>query len=147
MSFIMLTTKSSQSAFESAMRRGFWKRLRRKLHRQPTQLVNFEAMRTTVKSFDQTDRGILPIPTYDIIGSVGHYNEFDRDFMPINVHIQAKWQRILRLLVHGVDLPPIDVYQLDDGYYVIDGNHRVSVNRFLKIHYVDAHVIELSRST
>lgn len=139
----MLTTKSDHSSFESAMRLGFWKRLRRKLHRQPTQLVNFEAVWDSFKSFDQTDMGIQPIPIHNIVGSVGRFNEFDRDYMPINDHIENKWQHIFKLLIHGIDLPPIDVYQLDSDFYVIDGNHRVSVNRFLGIQYVDAHIIEI----
>ena len=63
--------------------------------------------------------------------------------MPLDDSVELRWQRLIRLYLTGITLPPIDVYLTDDGYYIIDGNHRVSVSSFLNIEYVDAHVIRL----
>jgi uncharacterized ParB-like nuclease family protein len=41
------------------------------------------------------------------------------------------------------DLPPIDVYQLEDKYYVIDGHHRVSVARVLGRKRINARITEV----
>src|SRR5439155_19183997 len=41
----------------------------------------------------------------------------------------------------GDELPPIDVYKVDDRYYVIDGHHRVSVARNLSRPMLNARVI------
>jgi hypothetical protein len=46
-------------------------------------------------------------------------------------------------MVEGDELPPIDVYKLDDTYYVIDGHHRVSVARSLGRDTINARVIEV----
>ncbi|MDX1522296.1 MAG: universal stress protein, partial [Anaerolineae bacterium] len=39
-------------------------------------------------------------------------------------------------------VPPIDVYKVGDVYFVLDGNHRVSVARQLGITHIEANVIE-----
>lgn len=41
-------------------------------------------------------------------------------------------------------LPPIEVYRIGDAYFVIDGNHRVSVARTLNAHRVRARVTEVT---
>ena len=46
-------------------------------------------------------------------------------------------------MVEGDELPPIDVYKVDDYYYVIDGHHRVSVARSLGRATINARVIEV----
>lgn len=140
----MTYAKSSESLFNRAMRRGVWQRLLRRLQRQPIQLVPFEQARQSIEFGQQYERGIRPIPVREIVGSLGRVNEFDRDFMPTKPCVENKWRHILRLKSTGIDLPPIEVYKLDGGYYVIDGNHRVSVSRFLGLDYIDAHVIEIA---
>ena len=40
-------------------------------------------------------------------------------------------------------MPPIDVYQVDDSYYVIDGHHRVSVAIATGHTTIEAHVTEV----
>jgi len=140
----MTYAKSSECLFNRAMRRGVWQRLLRRLQRQPVELIPFDHARQSIEFGQQCERGIRPIPVRDIVGSLGRVNEFDRDFMPIKPCVENKWRRILRLKSTGIDLPPIEVYKLNGGYYVIDGNHRVSVSRFLGMDYIDAHVIEIA---
>lgn len=43
----------------------------------------------------------------------------------------------------GASLPPIEVYQVGDVYFVLDGNHRVSIARQEGVEFIDAHVIEM----
>jgi nucleotide-binding universal stress UspA family protein len=40
-------------------------------------------------------------------------------------------------------LPPIEVYQIGDAYFVLDGNHRVSVARQLEATHIQAYVTEV----
>jgi len=47
-------------------------------------------------------------------------------------------------MVEGDELPPIDVYKVDDRYYVIDGHHRVSVARRLGRPTINARVINVN---
>src|SRR5260370_33864723 len=46
-------------------------------------------------------------------------------------------------MVEGEERPPIDVYKVGEGYYVIDGHHRVSVARNLGRDTINARVIEV----
>jgi hypothetical protein len=92
-------------------------------------------------------RGVQEIPLAKIVGSVGRYHDFVQAFLPTSEHIGDRWQRIAALFIdpssHGV--PPIEVYQVGDNYFVVDGNHRVSVARQLKLTKIEAHVWEYSR--
>jgi hypothetical protein len=46
-------------------------------------------------------------------------------------------------MLGGVELPPIEVYKLDELYFVRDGHHRVSVARSLGYETTRANVIEV----
>src|SRR5947209_10835644 len=46
-------------------------------------------------------------------------------------------------MVEGGELPAIDVYKVGEGYYVIDGHHRVSVARSLGRDTINARVIDV----
>jgi hypothetical protein len=41
-----------------------------------------------------------------------------------------------------VSLPPVTLYQVGDAYFVLDGNHRVSVAREHEVAFIDAEVFE-----
>jgi len=138
-----MTTKTTSGLFESAMRRGFWNRIKARLQNQPTGLKDFETWQASKPVKDRIDRGVTSIPINQIIGSLGRSNEFDSCFMPLDDTVEMRWKHLLKLTMIGVTLPPIDVYRTDDGYFVIDGNHRVSINSFLGVDFVDAHVIWL----
>jgi nucleotide-binding universal stress UspA family protein len=45
-------------------------------------------------------------------------------------------------MVNLINLPPIEVYQIGQAYFVLDGNHRVSVARQLGITHLEAYVVE-----
>jgi hypothetical protein len=62
-----------------------------------------------------------------IVGTVEPSPHFDARFRPASRHLRSRWERIALAHRRGVALPPIAVRQGPDGYYVIDGCHRVSV--------------------
>jgi ParB-like chromosome segregation protein Spo0J len=53
-----------------------------------------------------------------------------------------RWNRVERLVRAG-SAPPIEVYELDRRYFVIDGHHRVAVARQRGIDHVEAVVTRL----
>jgi ParB-like nuclease domain len=67
------------------------------------------------------------IPITSIVGMVEPSPLFDASFRPASRHLRSRWERIALAHRRGVALPPIAVRQRSDGYYVIDGRHRVSV--------------------
>jgi hypothetical protein len=80
------------------------------------------------------------IPIDAIVGSVEPTITFDARFRPSSDHVRARWVRIALAHRTGVSLPPITVVERPDGYYVVDGRHRVSVARALGLGDIEARV-------
>lgn len=53
--------------------------------------------------------------------------QFDARFRPTSELIRHRWERIALAHRKGDALPPIVLLARPDGYYVVDGRHRVSV--------------------
>ena len=73
-------------------------------------------------------------------GSVGRYEDFTRDFLPRRDSDAERWARVERLAKDEVGLPPVDLFQIGDVYFVNDGNHRVSVARQMGHSHIEAYV-------
>ena len=93
----------------------------------------------------RAERGIQTIPVAAIVGSVGRYTDFTRTFLPRRSNDQQRWAGVKAALVddNGAGLPPIDVYKVGEVYFVLDGNHRVSIARQEGLTHIDARVIEV----
>jgi hypothetical protein len=78
------------------------------------------------------------IPLEAIVGTVEATTDFDADFRPATDRVSSRWQRVARAHRDGRPLPPVAVIERPDGYYVLDGRHRVSVARALGHHDIDA---------
>ncbi len=89
--------------------------------------------------------GLQDIPLKNIVGSTGRYEDFTRHFLPRtgDKRDKERWRQIYTRAVTGKGFPPIDVYKIDQVYFVKDGNHRVSVGRDLKWSTIQANVTEL----
>jgi len=77
-----------------------------------------------------------------IVGSTGRCREFDRAFLPAKASAEGRWKRVDLAFHQMEDLPPVVLYRLGDAYFVLDGNHRVSVARFHGVEWMDAEVTE-----
>jgi hypothetical protein len=77
-------------------------------------------------------------PTDAIVGSVEPTIMFDSRFRPVSDHVRPRWERITLAHRTGVSLPPITVIERPDGYYVVDGRHRVSVARAMGLRDIEA---------
>jgi len=78
------------------------------------------------------------IPLDAVVGTVDAAVEFDAGFRPATDRVAARWQSIARAHREGHPLQPISVLERADGYYVLDGRHRVSVARALGHGDIDA---------
>jgi hypothetical protein len=81
---------------------------------------------------------LRPIPVAAIVGTVEATSDFDAQFRPATDRVSSRWQRIARAHHAGHALPPIAVIERPDGFYVLDGRHRVSVAREFGQHDIDA---------
>jgi hypothetical protein len=74
---------------------------------------------------------------------VGRSADFDRDFVPLRSHNDQRWISINRAHYLGIPLPPIELIEVNDRYFVSDGHHRVSVARWHGQAFLDARVVHL----
>jgi hypothetical protein len=89
---------------------------------------------------DEVALGIQLIPVDRIVGSVDKVRDFDPKFRPRTGRNRQRWERIAEAARRGESLPPIDVYQVGEMYFVRDGHHRVSVYRALELSTIEADV-------
>jgi hypothetical protein len=107
-------------------------------------LLPFEALTSALHVYQQIPRpSPEAIPLDRIVGSVGRYKDFTRDFLPRNPDLIQRWARIEDALDSPEGLPPIEVYKVGDVYFVADGNHRVSVARANGFRDIEAYVTEI----
>jgi hypothetical protein len=130
--------------YTTAVNRAFWQDIIRLISRKPAQLLSFEDIRARLRLREESYRGLQTIALEQIVGSVGRYTDFTATFLPRNKVNRDRWTRIYAETVGGMGLPPIEVYQVGEAYFVRDGNHRVSVARSLNNHVIQAYVTELT---
>jgi hypothetical protein len=128
--------------FGRARRRAKLQELLAYLMGKSSDLLSYEEVRRLVRAGGQVDRGIQQIPIAAIVGSVGRYKDFTRTFLPRNDADQARWATVKAAQITQ-GLPPITVYQMSDVYFVLDGNHRVSIARQLGNETIEAYVTEV----
>jgi nucleotide-binding universal stress UspA family protein len=79
----------------------------------------------------QRSLGLRTIEVSRIVGSVGRSDQLGSDFRPPPRRRQGpdadRFNHIKRATQAGAEMPPIDVYKLGFGYYVLDGHHRLAV--------------------
>jgi hypothetical protein len=75
----------------------------------------------------ETPRRIEVVPLDSIVGTLEPTVHFDARFRPASEVVRRRWERIALAHRTGHPLPPIDLVKRPDGYYVLDGRHRVSV--------------------
>ena len=79
----------------------------------------------------------------EVEGSVGRCRDFDRGFMPVCSCLGERWRRVDGAFRDGRPLPPVKLYKLGGRYFVVDGNHRVSVAIYRGLPAIEAEVTEL----
>lgn len=132
--------------FARARRKAFLRDILAHLRRRPgeRELLSFEAVRRALKAQGASFGGYQPVPLAQIIGSAtNRYHDFDRAFLPLQAHTKVRWQSIDQAKIDGVELPPVQLYQIGDYYFVRDGHHRVSVARERGEEFIDAEVIRV----
>ena len=129
--------------FNQAYKKGFVRAILNKLTQKRSGLVSFDDLRKKISVENQHDIGMQVIEIEKIIGSLNRYQDFDDSFLPRQTHTRNRWENIDRVFLQGEYLPPVEVYKIGEFYFVIDGNHRVSVAREKGQVFIDAHVIEL----
>ncbi len=110
--------------------------IRSMLLKSPHHLLKLDALSSAAH-----DAGLRTVPTRQIRGSENRSADFDSDFHPLQARTRDRWVSIAMARFVGATLPPIELIQVGDIYYVRDGHHRLSVSRALGEEFIEAHVI------
>ena len=91
--------------------------------------------------------GLRSVPLDRIVGTMRHPSQNTADFLPLprlrGENWRGRWQRITRATDHLAMLPPVDLVQVGEEYYVADGHNRVAAARQGGAIEIDADVTQL----
>lgn len=91
--------------------------------------------------------GLRSVAIGAIVGTVRHPSQNSADFLPLpklrGENWRARWQRISRATDRLAMLPPVDLMQVGEEYYVADGHNRVAAARLNGAVEIDADVTQL----
>jgi len=138
----ILPYTSAVNDFHKARRQAELEKLAASLTGKSPELFSYEDVRKKLRAVGSADRGIQEIPVDAIIGSLGRYSDFTRNFLPTQDDDASRWARVKLAMTEG-SIPPIEVYKIGEAYFVKDGNHRVSVAQQLDMQYIEAYVTEV----
>lgn len=108
-------------------------------------LLRFNEITQQMHTFGHSSKGLQDIPVKSIVGSVNRYTDFDRNFLPLKDHDEQRWANVKSLMTSpgSLGLPPISVYKIGDVYFVLDGNHRVSIAKQMGFDLIEGYVTEI----
>ena len=130
--------------FQAARQKAGIQEILSRIAGKPNQLLSYEEVAEKLRLKIRSEAGIKPIPLAAIVGSVGRTTDFNRTFLPLRNDDSQRWARVKTIFDSGEGkLPPIEVYKVGEVYFVVDGNHRVSIARQEGMVYIEAHVIEV----
>jgi hypothetical protein len=131
--------------FTRAVRRSFVHRVGARLWGDPSssRAPSFEEAARVLGARNKLRLGRKVVAVEKVVGSVGRFKDFDGEFLPIRRSVGERWKRVDRAFHLGVNLPPVVLYKIGEGYYVLDGNHRISVARFQGVRWIEAEVTRL----
>jgi nucleotide-binding universal stress UspA family protein len=129
--------------FQRARRQAQLKEIINWVRGKPNYLLPFETVRKHLYARGEEKHGYQRVPLDAIIGSVGRYSDFTRDFLPRSDFARNRWTRVKAAFKNIEEMPPVDLYQIGTAYFVLDGNHRVSIARDRGAMDIAAYVTEI----
>ncbi len=108
-------------------------------------LLVYDEITRKMHTLGLSSKGIQEIPVDAIVGSVNRYQDFDRNFLPLRDDDEERWAKVKAAMTSpgSMGLPPIRVYKIGEAYFVLDGNHRVSIAKQMEIETIEAYVTEI----
>jgi hypothetical protein len=83
-----------------------------------------------------------------IVGTSGRMDRFDHQFRPMQTRGRDRWASVAAGMMTDITaIPPVELIQIGDDYFVVDGHHRVSVARALHKVFIDANVTRWEPAT
>ena len=135
-----------ENEFLRVRRRQVLSRLAQRLRREPDDVHLILPFDDVIAALGRTGEhyvGLRTIKLKRVVGTVDSERDFDRWFRPTSGRVRERWERLALAQLRGESIPPIDVYQVGDLYFVKDGHHRVSIAIATGARTIDAYVTEV----
>jgi hypothetical protein len=129
-------------AFQRALRNGRREAFFSRFLQRSCRLVPFETIKTKLHLIGRLEKGRQEIQLDQIVGSVGKHEFFSQSLMPLDGSLENRWKNIYDLMLGLRGYPPIEVYKVNEMYFILDGHHRASVARSLGSPTIEAYVTE-----
>lgn len=129
--------------FRRARRKASLEKIMASITGKSADLLSYEDVIKKLKIKGASSKRLKEISLENIIGSVGRYMDFTRSFLPKSDSDEQRWATVETLATGQQGFPPIEVYQIGDAYFVLDGNHRASVARQLGATHIEAYVTKI----
>jgi hypothetical protein len=124
--------------YERAVRQGWLERMICLLRRRPRCLWDLGDVANNCVVRARFYAGQRTVPIRQIRGSEGRCQDFDAGFYPRQMHSRTRWVGLATARLMGVAMPPVQLIQIADVYFVLDGHHRISVACALGEQEIDA---------
>lgn len=89
-------------------------------------------------TYSISECGYQTVPLNRITGSENRCQDFDSGFSPRSVNTLNRWVKVSDLFLMDEIIPPVELIQIEESYFVRDGHHRISVAKALGKEYIDA---------
>ena len=139
-----MTSFSAVEDFFRAHRRASLKEIVSAISGRQSDLLGYDEILEKLHLRGQSDKGLQEIPLKAIVGSVGRYSDFTRDFLPKKAGDKDRWVNVKIAMMGLKGVPPIEAYRIGEAYFVLDGNHRVSVAMDMGLEFIQAYVVEIN---
>ena len=136
----------AQHDFLRARRQATMSRIAARLRGEPDdvrQILPYEEVIEALGFVSERAAGTEVVPLDSIVGTVDRGREFDRRFRPTSGRVRSRWEHIAAAMRRGESMPPVDLLQIGEIYFVRDGHHRVSVARALGRTDIEARVTKV----
>jgi hypothetical protein len=133
--------------FKAAILKGkIFRLFTRAVHRKPF-LYDLNELRHDLALHGSCYSGIRVVHIGSIIGSEGKVADFDMRFHPISEAVRERWVNMAIAYLSCLPLPPVQLIQIGNAYFVRDGHHRISVARALGQVAIDAEFVTWKTSS
>lgn len=127
--------------FKSIWAKGVVFRLFGMLLRRRTLLHDLNEIKPGIHLHSSHYAGVKAVPIDSIIGTEGKVSDFDMGFHPVDEASRERWVNMAMVYVRSFALPPVQLTQIGNAYFVRDGHHRISVARAFGQTSIDAEVV------
>lgn len=135
-------SEEAEQAFARA-RRSARRELRlARLAGRNARLVPFHDVMADKRTLSPQERGECSVPISSIVGSVDKPFAFTTSFEPASDALRTRWKKAYGV-AHGLaGYQPVELYQVGDRFFVVDGHFRISVTKALGGESIRARVKE-----